>query len=127
MIGMAAKYRKKHPDKNLRVMFWPKAALSGFHGMNHYDPLFGETFYNDSFHAGILHEDILRKIKCRTVFMKAQTNFSKDGILMAALSEEDFKNVSELIADCQIVRFDCGHGIHVEKPKEFIECLITLT
>lgn len=126
MIGMAAKYRKKHPDQNLRVMFWPKAALSGFQGMNNYDPLFGETFFNNSFHDGILHEDILRNIKCQTVFMKAQTNISKDGILMAALSEDDLGKAAELIADLQIVRFDCGHGIHVEKPKEFIECLITL-
>lgn len=126
MIGMAAKYRKKHPDKNLKVMFWPKAALSGFHGMNNYDPLFGEIFYNDNFCNGILHEDILRNIKCRTVFMKAQTTISKDNILMAALSEYDLEKVAELIADMQIVRFDCGHGIHVEKPKEFIQCLIKL-
>lgn len=126
MIGMAKKYRKKHPDKNLKVMFWPKAALSGFQGMNNYDPLFGETFFNDSFHNGILHKDMLRNIKCRTIFMKAQTNISKDGILMAALSEDDLEKVAELITNCKIVRFDCGHGIHIEKPKKFIECLTKL-
>ncbi len=58
--------------------------------------------------------------------MKAKTNVSEDGILMAALSEEDLEKVSKLIANFQIVRFDCGHGIHTEKPKEFIECLIGL-
>jgi len=100
MIKMAAKYRAKHPDRDLKVPFWPKAALSGFQGMDHYDPLFGETFYNDSFHCGIAHEDILRNIKCQTLFMKAQTNINEDGILMAALSEEDLKKVTELIADC---------------------------
>lgn len=126
MIGMAAKYRKKHPDRNLKVMFWPKAALSGFKGMNNYDPLFGENFYNDSFHCGILHEEILRNIKCKTIFMKAQTNISDNGILMAALSEDDLEKVSELIFDCKIVRFDCGHGIHIEKPKKFIKCLSKL-
>lgn len=126
MIKMAAEYRKKHPDKNLKVMFWPKIALSGFRGMNNYDPLFGETFFNNSFHCKIPHEDILKNIKCRTVFMKAQTNISEDGILMAALSEEDLQRVSDLISDCKIVRFDCGHGIHIEKPKEFIECLENL-
>lgn len=126
MIRMAAKYRKNHPDKNLKVLFWPKAALSGFQCMNKYDPLFGETFFNDSFHNGIRHEDILKQIKCKTVFMKARTNISEDGILMAALNEDDLKKITELIADCQIVRFDCGHGIHTEKPKEFIECLSNL-
>lgn len=59
--------------------------------------------------------------------MKARTNISKDGILMAALGEDDLEKVSELITDCQIVRFDCGHGIHIEKPKEFTECLRALT
>ncbi len=94
--------------------------------MNNYDPLFGEAFFNDSFHCGIPHESILRNIKCKTLFMKAKTNFSEDGILMAALSEEDLGKASELIADCKVIRFDCGHGIHIEKPKEFIECLAKL-
>ena len=46
---MASKYRKKHPDRNLKVIFWPKAALSGFQGMNKYDPMFGEIFFADTF------------------------------------------------------------------------------
>lgn len=107
-------------------MFWPKTALIAYCGMNKYDPLFGETFYNDSFHRGIPHEKILSNIRCKTIFMKAQTNISEDGILMAALSEEDLGKVSELIVDCRIERFDCGHGIHIEKPKEFVECLMKL-
>lgn len=123
LTNMAAKYRKRHPKRNLKILFWPKAALSAYQGMNKYDPLFGETFFNDSFHKGIAHEDILKNIKCRTIFLKAKTTISEDGILMAALSDEDLKKVSELIADCFVVRFDCGHGIHIEKPKEFINCL----
>lgn len=126
MIKMAEKYRKKHPDKDLKVMFWPKAALSSYQGMNKYDPLFGEAFYNDSFHNGIPHEDILKNIKCKTLFIKAQTETNKDGILMAALSEKDLEKVSGLITYCQVIRFECGHGIHIEKPNEFIECLAKL-
>lgn len=123
LTGMAEKYRRKHPEKDLKVMFWPKAALSGYVGMNRYDPRFGEAFFSDRFHSGIPHEDILRKIRCRTLFMKAQTNISEDGILMAALNEEDLERAAALLGDCQIVRFDCGHGIHVEKPREFVGCL----
>lgn len=126
LTAMAARYRARHPEKDLKVMFWPKAALSGFQGMNRYDPRFGEAFYNDSFHCGIPHEDILGGVRCKTVFMKAKTNTGGDGILMAALSEEDLKRVTELIPGCQVVRFDCGHGIHIEKPKEFIDCLLGL-
>ena len=124
LVAMAAKYREKHPDKNLKVMFWPKAALEGFRGMNQYDPRFGETFYDDSFHSGISHEELLKKISCKTVFMKAKTEMNDDGILMAALSEEDVRRVANLIPDCTVVRFDCGHGIHTDKPKEFVQCIV---
>ena len=126
LVNMAAKYRKKHPDKDLKVLFWPKAALSGFQGMNNYDPRFGEAFYDDSFHSHIPHEDLLKNIKCETVFLKARTNQSQDGILMGALSDEDTKRVLELVDQCRVIYFDCGHGIHIEKTKEFIACLADL-
>ena len=123
LVTMAARYRDRHPDKNLKVMFWPKAALDAFRGMNQYDPRFGEAFYDDSFHCGIPHEEMLQKIQCKTVFMKAKTETSDGGILMAALSEEDLRRVAELISDCSVVRFDCGHGIHTDKPKQFVQCI----
>ena len=124
LVAMAAKYREKHPDKNLKVMFWPKAALDAFKGMNQYDPQFGEVFYDDSFHSGIPHEQLLGKIRCKTIFMKAKTETDDDGILRAALNEEDVQRVAELIPDCTVVRFDCGHGIHTDKPKEFVHCIV---
>ena len=68
------------------------------------------------------YEELLQKIRCRTVFMRAKTETGGDGILMAALGEEDVERVSELINDCTVIRFDCGHGIHTEKPKEFVRC-----
>ncbi len=45
---------------------------------------------------------------------------------MAALSEEDLGKATELIADCKVIRFDCGHGIHIEKPKLFAKELIKI-
>ena len=92
--------------------------------MNQYDPRFGDAFYSDSFHCGIPHEEILQKIRCGTVFMKAKTETGGDGILMAALGEEDVARVLGLIRDCTVVRFDCGHGIHTDKPKEFLQCVM---
>lgn len=121
MIGMAEEFRQKNPNENLRVPFWPKAALAGFQGMNRYDPRFGEAFYTDSFHAGIPHEELLRNIHCRTMFMKAKVDVSSDGILLGALGEGDLHQVLEALPDCRLIRFDCGHGIHVEKSKEFIQ------
>ncbi len=93
--------------------------------MNNYDPRFGETFYSDSFHSGIAHEDILIRIHCDTYFLKAKTNYDNE-LLMAALSEEDVLRVKELISNCQIIRFHCGHGIHLEKSKQFIKALLNI-
>lgn len=45
---------------------------------------------------------------------------------MAALSEEDLSRVLTLIPSCKIVRYDCGHGIHVERKKEFTTYLLNL-
>ena len=126
LIASAAKYRKKHPDKDLRVPFWHKSGLAAYQGMNNYDPLFGEAFYTDSFNAGIAHEELLRGIKCRTLFLKAKTEIRQDGRLMAALSDDDLKHALEMISDCEPVRFDCGHAIHIEKPKDFLSALLTM-
>lgn len=52
----ALKYRIKHPNKTLKVMFWPKKFMEAFNGLNDYDPYFGEAFYNDSFNSNIDYE-----------------------------------------------------------------------
>ena len=36
----------------------------------------------------------------------------------------DVERVSELVRNCTVIRFDCGHGIHTEKPKEFVQCVM---
>ena len=126
LIAVAARCRKKHPDKNLRVPFWPKAGLAAYQGMNSYDPRFGEAFYNDSFHAGIAHEELLRGIRCKTLFLKAKTVVGQDGLLMAALGEDDLQRVLALVPDCTLIRFDCGHAIHAEKPDAFVLALLTM-
>lgn len=124
MVEMAKKYRQKYPQNDLKVPFWPKAALSGYRGMNQYDPYFGEAFYNDSFHAEVSHEEMLKKICCDTVIMKAKTNFDNDGILLAAMSDADVEKANKLIKNSKVIHFNCGHGIHIEKKKEFLRCLM---
>ena len=123
--SFALKYRVKHPDKNLKVPFWPKKFLEGFKGLQYYDPHFGETFYNNSFHDNVDYNGLLFKIKCKTLFMKAKTRIGKDGLLQGALSDEDMEQVNALIKNMVIKRFDCGHGIHTDRPKQFIKAVIS--
>ena len=123
-IKSAAKYREKHPEKTLKVPFWPKAAMLAYRGMQNYDPRFGEVFYTDSFNGGVDHAEMLRKITCETVYLKAKTNVGPDGTLQAANTDEDAARVQSLIKNCRMVKLDCGHGIHNEKEKEFLACFL---
>ena len=85
-----------------------------------YDPYFGEAFYNDSFNSGIDYNKLLSNIKCNTLFMKAKTTIGADGLVQGALTDEDLKQVTSLIKNIEVEYFNCGHGIHSEKPKEFM-------
>lgn len=118
----AKKYREKYPDRTLKVMFWPKKFLEAFNGLNEYDPNFGLAFYNDSFN-NVNYEELLINIKCKTLFMKANTTIGLDGLIQGALTNEDLDKVKHLIKDIKIEFFDCGHGIHIEKAKQFIQSL----
>lgn len=62
-------------------------------------------------------------IEIPTLVMKANTTIGSDGLLQGAMSDEDLKKVVGLIHTVKVEYFDCGHGIHNEKPKEFIKCL----
>lgn len=123
LCNFASRYRAKHPDKNLKVLFWPKKFLEGFNGLQYYDPRFGEAFYSDSFNNNVDYNDLLSKIECETLFMKANTIIGKDGLLQGALSDEDLQMVAALIKNMKIKLFDCGHSIHTEKTIQFIETL----
>lgn len=127
LVKSVINFRTKHPQKLLKVPFFPKAALEAYRGMNEYDPYFGETFYNNTFHNDISHSEILKEIKCKTLLMKAKTDFDNEGILLAAMSDEDATLAQELINQCELVTFDCGHGVHFEKKKEFIKAIINFT
>ena len=120
----ALKYRKKHPDKPLKIRFWPKKFLEAFNGMEQYDPYFGENFYNDTFNCNINYSKLLSEIDCRTLFMKANTKIGDDGIIMGALTDEDLQQVTDLIKNIRVEYFNCGHGIHIEKKKEFVKSVI---
>ena len=115
-VASAHKSRAKHPVQDLKVMFWPSEA---FVGMNDYDPRFGEAFYSDSFNEGVDYEEILAGIKCRTLFMKANGEMGKDGIYQGALTDEDLEHVVSCVPRIEVERFQCGHGIHIDRNGDF--------
>ena len=116
LVANAEKYRIKHPYDDLKVMFWPSES---FIGMNDYDPRFGEAFYTNSFNDGVDYEDLLKNIKCRTLFMKAKTETNKDGIIQGALTDAHLNHVIECVPRIEVQNFRCGHVIHVDRSGDF--------
>lgn len=91
--------------------------------MEDYDPYFGENFYNDTFNCNMDYNK-LSEIKCKTLLMKANTKIGDDGIIMGAMTDEDLQHVTNLIKNIRVEYFNCGHGIHNEKKKEFVKSVI---
>ncbi|WP_303737087.1 hypothetical protein [Methanobrevibacter millerae] len=56
--------------------------------------------------------------------MKANTKIADDGIIMGALTDENLQQVTALIKNIRVEYFNCGHGIHNEKKKEFVKSVI---
>ncbi|WP_051214948.1 alpha/beta fold hydrolase [Granulicoccus phenolivorans] len=91
-----------------------------------YDLRFGQGFFDNSWFAGFDQAETLAAITCPTTFLKATTRYNKDGILLAALSDEDLARVEELLPDNRTVRVRGGHDIHFAHTKAYVNALIGL-
>lgn len=120
VVRAAKAYRKEHPGQPLKISWLPHAWLRAMHDLDDFDLAFAETFYDGSWMRGIDQEAMLREIRCPAVYLKASTNYGKDGVLYAANTEADAEKVQSLIAGCERIDVKSGHDIHVEQPQTFL-------
>lgn len=113
-------FRKEHPGEKLKIFWVPYAWLRPMGTVDGYDLKFGETFYDGSWMSGIDQAAMLKSIKCPAIYLKAATNYGKDGVLYAANSDEDAKRVKEYVPDCETITVKSGHDIHYEHPDVFV-------
>ncbi len=125
VIKHAKKRRKNHPDGTLRIIYLPRFLnqIWAVPSNSSYDLRFGETFYDGSWFEHFDQAETLRGIQCPSILIHARNSrwsqYDDDGVLLAAMSEEDAARASELIPGCRLATIDCGHGVHNEKPREF--------
>jgi pimeloyl-ACP methyl ester carboxylesterase len=112
-------FRKAHPGQTTRICWFPYAELRMDYA-DEYDLKFGEVFYDGSWMKDVDQESMLKNIKCPTIYLKAATNYGKDGVLYAANSDEDAKKVQKCISNCETITIKSGHDIHYEHPDVFI-------
>ncbi len=125
MAQQTKEFRTQHPDAHVVYEWIPRAWTRGIYYMDEWDPRFGDSFYNGSWLEGIDQEAMLRKIECSTVYLKAMTDYGKDGVLYAANTDEDAARVVECIPHCEKTEIKSGHDIHsdTEHPDAFIEAI----
>ncbi|MGG3622451.1 alpha/beta hydrolase [Bacillus gobiensis] len=117
-------YKEKHLNEPVHLVYLPPNINRIFESVTYpYDRRFGETFYDNTWFEDYNQAEVLSKIKCPTIFIKATTRY--DGkLLLAALSDQDAKKVMKLLKNGKRIDIEAGHDIHYEKPKEFIEIMV---
>ena len=93
----AIKYHEKHPDEPVHLVYLPPKINRMFEAETYpFDRKFGEAFYDHSWFKDYNQTEILSKITCPAIFLKANTTY--DGtLLVAALSDEDADRVVNLL------------------------------
>ncbi|MEG6511752.1 alpha/beta hydrolase [Desulforamulus ruminis] len=124
ITNYALSYREKHPHAPLKIFFFPPSMNEPFRTMDLYDPYFGDTFYDGSWHKNFDHAEALSKITCPSVLIHTNWSYDKHGILLAAMDEKDADRAHSLLKNDALINVKSGHGFHFEKPKDFIKIMI---
>ncbi len=120
IVRSARKYREKNPGKPVRISWAPHSWLRFLRYLDHYDPAFGQAFYDGSWMKGVDQEGMLRAIRCPVIYLKASTRYGKDDVLYAATTDGDAERVQALIPGCERINIESGHDIHADHPEEFV-------
>ena len=121
----AYSYLDKNPGSRLRIFFLPPSMNRAFDLLaGGYDLRFGDTFYDNAWFTGYDQAETLARISCPSVLIHASWSYSEDGVLLAAMSGEEARRANELIPGNKLVDVKSGHGVHYDKPREFIDIML---
>lgn len=124
ILKYATSYREKHPDNRLELFFLPPSLNRVYWSMDSYDPKFGDTFYNCSWLKNFDHAETLSRINCPSVLIHANWSYDDNGVLLAAMNDEDAKQAHSLIKNNVLIDVISGHDVHYEKPNEFTQIML---
>ena len=125
-VQSAVAYRQENPGRPIQLAWLPYAWVRPLLYMDNYDPHFGNSFYDGSWMDNINQEDLLRSIECPVIYLKANTQYGKDGVLYAANTDADADRVQSLIRNCERINIKSGHDIHFEHADIFLSACLAL-
>lgn len=91
-----------------------------------YDLRFTAAFIDHSWFEGYDQDATLSAIRCPTAFLKATTRHNREGVLLAALDDDDLARVEQLLPDNRTSRVRSSHDIHFARPDAYIVALQSL-
>ncbi len=109
----------------LPVVRWVSVSINRiWESISHpYDLRFTTAFIDNSWFSGFDQAQTLAAIDCSTVFVKATTRYNRQGVLLAALSDEDLARVESLLPDNRTVRVRSSHDVHFAKTGAYVQAL----
>ncbi|HEX2906098.1 MAG TPA: alpha/beta hydrolase [Phototrophicaceae bacterium] len=124
IIRYALAYRRRHPQQPLWIFFMPPVMNEMVRPIETYDPHFGDTFYDGSWHKNFDHGEACSRITCPSVLIHAIWLYDENGILLGAMDGTEAERARSLIKDTTFIKVKSGHGFHFEKPRQFIRIMV---
>lgn len=121
-VDEGLRYHAEHPGEPIRVWWAPPFTRGNALGMR-YDPRFGDAFSTGSWNADWDETATLASISVPTTLVHTRVAYDDEGILMAAMGEEEAARTRELIPGVIFEKVETGHEFHEEDRAGFIRML----
>lgn len=119
--------RRADPTATPLLRWMPASINRIWESISHpYDLQFTAAFIDNSWFEGYDQAETLSEIRCPTAFIKAITRHNRDGVLLAALDDDDLNRVEQLLPDNETTHVRSSHDIHFAQPDVYITALLGL-
>lgn len=119
--------RRADPAAIPFVRWLPESLNRIWESVSHpYDLRFTGAFIDGSWFAGFDQAATLAAIGCPTEFLKATTRRDREGVLLAALDDDDLERVELLLGDNRTTRLRSSHDIHFAQPQAYVAAVESL-
>lgn len=115
-------YHREHPGQAIKL-WWAPQFNRGNELMLAYDPRFGDAFWTGSWNDGFDEAATLKAIRPPVTLVHTKVQYDDEGILMAAMGEEEASRARGLLVGVQFVKVETGHEFHQEDPAHFVALL----
>lgn len=108
-----------HPEGPVRWWSMPPMVNESFRALPTYDPRFGDAFYRATWDDGWDQAAALSSIDVPATLVHTRVVIGEDGILQAAMGDEEAARARDLLPDGVFHKVETGHNYHGEDPRDY--------